>query len=170
MLGHAVWCCWFLAKPLRVSDRAIEIVTGFIKLELATLRSLCRFCQKSCNLGRPHRLKTAGGTKSLLKNWHRIAASDDDTGGKTHCVLQTLDRCNRLASENNLIAHRFHAENSDALLAQHRQDLLFKTVEVSVHHIERHLNGIEPEAVLGGGGQHLQMDLRTLVPCEADKT
>ena len=58
----------FLAKPLRVGDGAVKLVTGLVKLELASLRGHCRFCQKSCNLGRIHRPKTAGGVESLLKN------------------------------------------------------------------------------------------------------
>src|SRR4029077_4724602 len=125
------------------------------KFELASLRSLCRFFEKSCNLGRTHRLKTVCGAESLLKDRKRIAASDDDTGREIHSVRQTLDRRNSLASENDLIAHWFHAENSDAVLGQRRQDPLFETVEVGVHYVERHLNSIECEAVLGGGGQHL---------------
>ena len=123
-------------------------MTSLVKFELASLRSLCRFCQKSRNLGSAHRLKTAGSVESLLKDRQRIAAGDDDTGRKIHGVLQTLDRCNGLALKNDLIAHRFHAENSDSVLGQHRQDPLFETVEVGVHHVERHLNGIERESVL----------------------
>src|SRR4029077_90446 len=137
-----------LAKPLRVGDGAVKLVTRFVGFELASLRSPQRFCQKRRDLGRAHRLKSACGAESLLKDLKRIAPSDDNTGREIHGVVQTLYRGSGLASENDFIAHWFHAQNSDALLAQHRQDLLFETVEVGVHYVERHLNSIEPEAVL----------------------
>jgi len=121
-------------------------------------------------MGRVHRLKSSGCMDSLLKDRERIAASDNNTGGKIHGVVQTLNGCNRLAAENEGVAHGFHAENSDAILGQDRQHFLFETVEVGVHYVERHLDGIEREAVLCGGGQHLQMNIWTLVACETDKT
>src|SRR5437879_7173552 len=121
-------------------------------------------------MGRVHRLKSSGCMDSLLKDRERIAASDNNTGGKIHGVVQTLNSCNRLAAENEGVAHGFHAENSDAILGQDRQHFLFETVEVGVHYVERHLYGIEREAVLCGGGQHLQMNIWTLVAGETDKT
>src|SRR6267378_5046200 len=101
----------FLAEPLRVGDGAVKLVTSLVKLELASLRSPCRFCQKSRNLGRVHRLKSLCGVESLLKDLKRIAASDDDAGREIHSVVQTLDWCSSLASEDDLIAHWLHAEN-----------------------------------------------------------
>src|SRR5437870_5030154 len=121
-------------------------------------------------MGRVHRLKSSGCMDSLLKDRERIAASDNNTGGKIHGVVQTLNGCNRLAAENEGVAHGFHAENSDAILGQDRQHFLFETVEVGVHYVERHLDGIEREAVPCGGGPHLQMNIWTLVACETDKT
>jgi hypothetical protein len=54
----------------------------FVKFKLACFRSLCRFFEKSRDLGRVHRLKIAGGVESLLKDRERITASDDDASGK----------------------------------------------------------------------------------------
>src|ERR1700737_1661514 len=105
-----------------------------------------------------------------MKDREGIAAGEDDTGGKIHGVVQTLNRCNGLAPENEGVAHWFHAENSNAAFGQNRQDLFFEAVEMSVHYVERHLNGVEREAVLRGGRQHLQMNVWTLVACETDKT
>ena len=59
--------------------------------------------------------------------------------------------------ENNVVAHRLHSQHTDVVLEQHGQNLFFETVEVRIHYVERHLNGIEREAVLGRGGQHFQM-------------
>jgi len=57
-----------LAKPLWVGDGPVKLVASLIKFELASLRSLSRFCQKSCNLGSAQRLKIAGGAEGLLKD------------------------------------------------------------------------------------------------------
>src|ERR1700732_3968297 len=100
----------FLAEPLWVCDGAVKLVSGFVKFKLACFRGLRRFCQKRCNLGGVHRLKTARGVQGLLKDRERIATCDDDTRGKIHRVVQTLDRCSRLAPENEMVAHGFHAE------------------------------------------------------------
>jgi hypothetical protein len=40
---------------------------------------------------------------------------------------------------------------------------------VRIHYVERHLNGIEREAVLGRGGQYFQMYDRAPVAGEADE-
>jgi len=95
----------FLAQPLWVGNGAVKLVSSFIKFEPARFRSLCRFCQKSSNLGRVHRLETAGGVESLLKNSEGIAAGDDNASGKIHRIVQTLDRSNSLAPEDDLVAH-----------------------------------------------------------------
>src|SRR5712692_8874836 len=105
----------FLAKPLWIGDGAVEPMTGFIKLELACFRSLCCFCEKRSNLGRIHRLKTAGRLESLLQNQERIAASDDDTGGKIHRVVKALHRGGRLALENNVVTHGLHTQHADVV-------------------------------------------------------
>ena len=71
MLSFLVACLEivvFLAKPLRVGVGAIELVSCFIKLELAGFRGLRRFCQKACNLGRVERLKTTSRVDSLPRD------------------------------------------------------------------------------------------------------
>ena len=145
----------FLAKPLRVGDGAVKVVSCFVEFELAGFCRLCRLGEKSCYLGRVHRLKSPGGLEGLLKDRKRIAARDDDAGGKIHRIVQTLDRGSGLATEYEMVAHGFHTQNSDIALGQDRQHLLLETVEVGVHYVERHLDGIEREAMLCGGGQHL---------------
>src|SRR5258707_1101257 len=159
-----------LSKPLRVSDRAVKVMSSFVKFELARFRGFCRFCEKGCDMGSVRGLESPSGMESLPKNRERIAASDDDTGGKIHGIAQTLDSRNSVALQNEGVAHRFHAENPDATLGQNRQDLLFETIEVGVHYVERHLDGIEREAMLRCRAQHLQMNIWTLVACKADET
>ena len=40
----------FPTKPLRVSDGAVKLESGFIEFEVACLSSLCGFCEKNRNL------------------------------------------------------------------------------------------------------------------------
>jgi hypothetical protein len=49
------------------------------------------------------------------------------------------------------------------------QDLLAEAAEVGVHDVERHLHGVEAEAVLRRHLQHPQVDERVLVAGEADE-
>jgi hypothetical protein len=139
------------AKPLRVGEGAIKVVSCFVEFELACLGRLCRLGEKSCYLGRVHGLKSPGGLEGLLKDRKRIAARDDNTSRQIHRVVQTLHCCNGLAPENKMVTHWFHAENSDTVLGQGWQHFLFETVEVGIHYVEGHLNGIEREAMLRGG-------------------
>src|SRR5882724_10603945 len=139
------------SQALWVGVGAIELMTRFIKLKLAGFRSLRGFCEKRGNLRRIHRLKTSSSLESLLKNRKRIAASDDHTGWKTHGVVKALHRSGCLTLENKVVTHGLHAKNADSVLEQDGQNLLFETVEVRVHYVQRHLNGIEREAVLCSG-------------------
>src|SRR5215469_5268928 len=94
-----------LAKPLRISNGAVEVVTSFIELELAGFRSFCRFCEKVHNLSRIHGPKTPGRLESLLKNRERVAAGDHHTGGEVHRIVKALHRSDRFAFENKVIPH-----------------------------------------------------------------
>jgi len=151
MLSSLVACLEMLvplAKPLRVGVGAIEVVARFVQFELAGFRSFCRFCQKSCNLGRVQRMKTAGCLESLLENRKRIAAGDDDAGWQIHRVVEAFHGGGGFTLKNKVVAHRLHTEHAAIVLEQDRQDFFLETVVVRIHYVERHLNGIECEAVL----------------------
>jgi hypothetical protein len=77
---------------------------------------LLSFGGKSGNPRRIHRLKTTSRLESLLKERHRIAASEDDIGGEIHRLMETLDRCNGLALEDEVVANGLHAEHPNATL------------------------------------------------------
>ena len=66
------------------------------------------------------------------------------------------------------LRHRLHAQDADLSLHQLRQDQLLEAAEVGVHHVERHLHGVEVEAVLLRDLEHVQVDVRVLVAGEAD--
>jgi len=83
--------------------------------------------------------------------------------------MQTLDRRHSLALKDDVVAHRFHAKNCNTPIGQHREYFLFETVEMCVHHIQRHLNGVELESMIRSCGQHRQMYIWTFVSGKADK-
>ena len=54
------------------------------------------------------------------------------------------------------------------MLKRDRHDALLEAVEMRVHDVERHLHGVEAEAVPVGRLEHVAMDRRALVAGEAD--
>src|SRR5271154_502553 len=157
-----------LAEPLRVRIGSIEMMTGFIELELAGFCRFRSFCKQHANMRRIQWLKTLGRVDSLLKNRQRITTGDDHAGRKIHRVVQALHRGHCLAFQDKVVAKRLHPQRANIALEQNRQHSLLKTVEVRVHYIQGHLNSIESEAVFGSRGQHLQMNVRTLMAGKSD--
>src|SRR5436309_10573555 len=104
----------------------------------------------------------------LLEDLHRVAARDHDARGQVHRIVQALDRSHCLAGRDLTIPEGLHPEDSDPLLHEDRQDLLLEAFEVSVHHVQRHLDRVELEPMRRGRLEHPQMDRGTLVSCEAD--
>ena len=51
------------------------------------------------------KLKTADRLESLLQDRHRIAAGDDNAGGKIHRIMETLDGGYGLAVKGEVVAH-----------------------------------------------------------------
>src|SRR5579859_7357979 len=82
--------------------------------------------------------------------------------------MQTFHRGGGLAVENEFVAQRLHAEHSNSVLHQNRENFFLEAVEMSVHDIQGHLHRIEAELVREGSFQHFEMDVGTLVPGEAD--
>jgi hypothetical protein len=82
--------------------------------------------------------------------------------------VQALDRRHDAALEDEPVAHRLHGERSDLLLQEHRQHLMLEAPEVGVHHVERHLDGIEVDAMRPRGVEHPEMHVGVLVPGEPD--
>src|SRR5208337_2098960 len=54
------------------------------------------------------------------------------------------------------------------MFGQNGNDLVGKALEVGIHSVQRHLYGVEGKPVLEGRIQHLQMNVRVLMPCESD--
>src|SRR5207248_8894113 len=63
-----------------------------------------------------------------------------------------------------------HTEWRDAFAIKHGQHFALEAAEVRIHHVERHLHGVEMEVVLSGEVKHAQVNRRILVACETDET
>src|SRR5712691_3632821 len=99
----------------------------------------------------PCLFENRGASSQATVGWRRCHRTDDHTGWKTHGVVKALHRSGCLTLENKVVTHGLHAKNADSVLEQDGQNFLFETVEVRVHYVQRHLNGIEREAVLCSG-------------------
>src|SRR5262249_21652489 len=52
---------------------------------------------------------------------------------------------------------------------QHWDDLLLEALETPVQRVDRHLDGVESHSVRTGDLEHVKVDVRALVPGEADE-
>src|SRR4029077_1746978 len=122
-----------LAEPLRIVDRAVEIVGGLVALELAIASGLLRSSEEGSDFRGAERLETAGSVKSLLDVGERFAAGDDDAGGQIHGEVEALDGGKSIAAKEQTCAHGLHAENTDFIFHKNGKDFLAKAFVVSVH-------------------------------------
>src|SRR5437773_2990378 len=157
-----------LSEPLWMGDGRVEVVRRLVALERTGFRRAGTLGQESPHRFRRHRPEGPRRMESLFQDVDRVAAGDHDARGQVHRIVQALDRAHRLAGRDLTVPEGLHPEDSDSLLHEDLQDLLLEALEVGVHHVQRHLDRVEPEPVLRGRLEHPQMDRRTLVPREAD--
>ena len=82
--------------------------------------------------------------------------------------MQAFYRGNPLAFQNDSVCHRLHAQHADLLLYEFRQNHLREATKMRVHHVQRHLHGVEVEAVILRDFQHIKMNVRIFVAGESD--
>src|SRR5581483_11328090 len=97
-----------------------------------------------------------------------IAAGDDHARGQMHGVVQALGRGHSLTVQDDLVANWLHAKDAHFLRESDRDNLLLETLVMSVHNIERHLDGVEAETMRIGNLEHLEVDLWILVSSKTD--
>src|SRR6266850_7324399 len=158
-----------LAEPLRIVDGAVEVVRGLVAFELAFASGLFCLGKKSGGLSRGQRLEIPRDIEGLLQVGKGFATGDDDTGGQAHGVAETLDGRDRVAFEKDSGTHGLHAENANFIFHEDGQDFLSKTLVVSVHGVERHLDGIEMKLMRGSGFEHVQVHRGVFVTGETNE-
>jgi len=124
---------------------------SFYKAQTGRLPQPSRFLREARQLAKNPSAENFEQLGELAEESQANRSRDDHTGWKTHGVVKALHRSGCLTLENKVVTHGLHAKNADSVLEQDGQNLLFETVEVRVHYVQRHLNGIEREAVLCSG-------------------
>src|SRR2546422_9713364 len=156
------------SEPFGVGDSRIELVRCLVALERAIVRGARGLGEESPYLFGRHRPEGPSGVDGLFEDLHGVAARDDAARGQVHRVVQSLDGTHGVACRDLTISERLHPEDSDPLLHKDRQNPLFEALEVGVHHVQRHLDRVEPEAMICCRLEHPQMNRGTLVSRESD--
>ncbi len=105
----------------------------------------------------------------LVEHPNRVDAGDDDRRREAQRVPQAVDGRHRAALQDHAGAHRLHPEDADVLPHQDGEDARLEAVVLRVHRVEGHLHGVEAEPVPPRLGEHREVDVRALVPREADE-
>ena len=121
-----------------------------------------------------HRLRPVGGVERLREIAHRLAAGDHDRRRRAHRVAQAIGRRDRASASGALWKNTpepsgFIASTAMPLFVGDRQHPLLEAVVVRVHHVERHLHGVEREPCAAAVSSILQVNRRALVAGEADE-
>src|SRR5256886_5705988 len=124
--------------------------------------------QKVSDLGLRERLEGADGFEGLVEDLLTVDAGDLHSDGQIQAVLQRLNGLDGAAVEDVRVAEGLHAEWRNTFAIKHRQHFALEAAEVRIHHVERHLHGVEVEFVLSGEVEHTQVDRWILVACETD--
>ena len=159
-----------LLQPLRVLRRSVEEVARLELLVPTVTRRVVGAREERFDCFLVERAEGDRRGDRLFEDTHAVTSRDDDRGRETHRVVETLDRGDLFALEDDARPHRLHPEDTDALFDEHGEDVLFEARVVSVHHIERHLDGVESKPVRIGCAEHREMDVRVFVARETDET
>ena len=138
------------------------------QFELTVRRVRSGSRQQSTHLFLRERLEGASRFECLIENFRAVDSSDHDGSRQIESVVEAIDGRDNFAFEDDVVSHRFHAEYAYAILDQFRQHQFREAAKMSVHDVERHLDGIEVEAMFGRDFQHVEMDMRILVSGESD--
>lgn len=158
-----------LAEPGGVLGGAVEGGARLEQLVLALERVGAAAGQEFRHRRLVHRREGLHRLEGLVEVALILDAGDDHRGLQIQREVQVLDRLDRrIALQDHPVAEGLHGERRDAVLHQIGQHEVAEAAEMRVHHVERHLHGIEVEAALGRHFEHLEVDARVLVAGEAD--
>src|SRR6202041_2724298 len=108
------------------------------------------------------------GLEGLVQNLHAVDTRDDHGCRKAQGIMQALGRRYHFAFQEDSAAHTLHPQDSNLFLDQDGQDMMLEAAEVSVHHIQRHLDGIESKALILGLREHIEVNVRIFVTRKTD--
>src|SRR5258708_29693753 len=112
-------------------------------------------------------LEIRGDGKVLIKNFHRVDTANRSCNRQTHGIAQSLlNRYTSVSHHFPTAAQTFHTQDSDPAARCLWQYMRLKTAKGGVETIQGHLHCVERKIVR----QHLQVNLRILVPGESHET
>src|SRR6516162_6226992 len=82
--------------------------------------------------------------------------------------MQTLDRLNGAALQNEMVTKRFHGLHPDPILYQKWQNLVLETAKMCVHDVQWHLHCVKMKPVLQSNFEHPEVNQRIFMSSEAD--
>src|SRR5262249_35068197 len=123
-----------------------------------------RASQQCLDFRRVERPKGPYRLERLLEYLHTVETRDDRRSRQVERVMQAFDRRDGPGTQQDAVGPAFHSEDRNVVANQLRQHQLLKAAEMRIHHVQRHLYGVEPKAALGGDSQHVEVDPRVLVP------
>ena len=135
-LGGARSCTPGVSPPsqsgcLAVESKCDEVLKSSYLPAIATSFVLARSCTISSRfIGL--RFEGFCCLEGLVENLWLVDAGDHGRGGETQRVVQALHGSDRLAFQNDAVAHGFHAQDADVLFDQFGQNHLRETAEVGV--------------------------------------
>src|SRR6266853_4211997 len=130
-------------------------------------RELTALVPQLFQFGSRESLEIRGHSKVLIQNFDRIDTANRSCNRQTHGIAQSLLR--RYASVSHhfpTAAQTLHSQDSDPAARCFWQYMRLKTAKCGVETIQRHLHCVEGKIVR----QHLQVNLRILVPGESNET
>ncbi len=111
-----------------------------------------------------HRAEGSSSLERLLETLEALDAGDNDRCWQVQRVLEALDGRYGPRFQDEAICEALHTEHADVLFHQFWKHQSFEAAIVRVHHVERHLHGVEDKTPLSGDLEHVQVDSRVLVP------
>src|SRR6516162_6412118 len=82
--------------------------------------------------------------------------------------MQTLDRLNGAALQNEMVTKRFHGLHPDPILYQKWQNLVLETAKMCVHDVQWDLHCVKMKRVLQSNFEHPEVNQRIFMSSEAD--
>src|SRR6267154_3408348 len=130
-------------------------------------RELTALVSQLFQFGSREWLEIRGDGKVLIKNFHRVDTADGSCNRQTHGIAQSLlSRYTSVSHHFPTAAQTFHSQDSNPAARCLWQYMRLKTAKGRVETIQGHLHCVEGKIVC----EHLQVNLRILVPCESNET
>src|ERR1700683_4818784 len=141
---------------------------GLEEFKLPSHRGFLCFREDRSDLLAVHGSEALHCLERLVQDRRRVDPGDDHRRRRIQSEVQGLHGSHCLAFEDEVISKGLHGKYGSAMLLRHRRNPIQKRSEMRVHHVDRHLHGVEMKSVLVGSLKHSQVHAWILVTREAN--